>query len=205
MRRSLVLVLATLMALAVLAPAAGSDDRRGREHDKSFTLYATEYSNITITREGEVSENEEEFAPDLGDRFVVLETVYDDAERTDEVGRNHIECTITHVAGEFPEAEPAEGVEPPFFEVEFVCSGVLDLQDRGTLSWSGVTGFSSDDFTEESSEEPFIVLAITGGTGDLVGASGEVTIFDDPTGSEEETLSRYEVSLLHGSHARRGR
>lgn len=214
MRRSLfIMLLASLLALALVAPAAfaksegkedgKSDGRKGGPgHD--LTLYAIEDAFVFVTREGDVFEDEEaeeEFAPDMGDRFIVTETVYNDEERTDEAGQNHIECVVTEAVGEFPETEPEEGDELPFFEVSFVCSGVLELHDQGTLSWSGVTGFSSEDGFEEMSDEPFIELAITGGTDDFIGASGQATIFEEAGESEEEVLSRYEIELLK----RRGR
>jgi hypothetical protein len=200
MRKWLVPLLAALTAMALLAPTAMAT---GDKHDgKTVDLYAIEDTSTLITREGEVfTDDDGDFDPDVGDRFVVTETVYYDADRTAEAGRNHIECTISESVGEFPETEPAEGEDWPYFAVSFMCSGVLDLDQHGTMSWSGLTGFSSDDeFDEDASESLFIMLAITGGTGSLVGASGEVAYYEQYTESDD-VLSRYEVRLLHGKHA----
>jgi hypothetical protein len=201
MRTWLVPLLAAMTALALLAPTAMAEN--DKKDGKTVDLYAIEDTSTLITREGEVysGDDEPDFDPDVGDRFVVLESVYYDAERTDEAGRNHIECTISESVGEFPEMEPAEGEPWPSFAVSFVCSGVLDLHEHGTMSWSGVTGFTSEDeFEEGQPESPFIVLAVTGGTGGLIGASGEVVVYEEDTGSDD-ILSRYEVHLLHGKHA----
>lgn len=208
MRRSLfITVLATLLAIALLAPAAtAKSDGKKHGHSEKFTLYAVEDEGfVTITREGDVltDEEEESSTPDPGDRFVGTETVYSDEDRTDEVGRNHIECTVTESFGEFPTEEPAQGEEIGRFGVSFVCAGVLDLYDQGTLSWSGVTGFSSEDFVEEPDENvPFIDLAINGGTDELIGSSGQATIFEEAGNDEEEVLSRYEVELLKSKRGR---
>lgn len=205
MRRWLVPLMAALVALALLNPAAlagaENDDEPASPNsgDEQLTLYAVEDAMfVTITREGEVFEDDEDFTPDVGDRFIGTETLYSDEGRTDEVGRNHIGCQVTEAFGVFPEDEFAEGEELDTFGVSFVCSGVLDLHDRGTLSWSGVTGFSSEDFMEEPSEDvPFITVAITGGTDGMIGSSGEATIFEEVGEAEDEILSRYEITLLH--------
>lgn len=193
MRKSFALLVAALLALAVLATGAAAHDDGGKQaRGTSLTLHAVEDDFVAISREGGVLP-EDEFAPQVGDRLVLTETVFADEARTEQVGRNHIECTFTEAEGEIPEEPPAGG-DPPAFAVSFVCAGVLDLFGQGTLSWSGVTGFSSQD--EPGPDEPFIVLAVTGGTSDLIGASGEVQVFEVAGAAEDEVLSRYEVTLL---------
>jgi hypothetical protein len=210
MRKSIVALLATLLTLGLLAPAATAgddDDKRGKKKGggaTELTLYATEDAATLITREGEVLEGEEESPPNVGDRFVATETVYADEDRTEEVGRNHIDCTVTEASGGFPE-EPEAEEEPPSFTLSLLCSGVLTLADQGDLSWSGVTTF-----TEESEGDLIITVAITGGTGDLLGSSGEVAIFDESGDDEEagegdDVLSRYEVTLLDAKRGKKGR
>jgi hypothetical protein len=213
LRKTFVSLVITLMALAmVAAPAIAHSKADSKAPPKAvptapdlgvteLTLYTIEDVSTTITREGDVLTDDaaEEMAPEVGDRFIATDTVYADAERTDEVGRNHIQCVVSEVAGELPETEPTEGEELPYFRLSILCSGVLDLFGQGTLSWSGVTTFTSEDFEELTEEEmldkPFIVVAITGGTFDFVGASGEVAIFEEESPVEDETWNRYEVAL----------
>lgn len=199
MRRLAVPLLAALLVLGLVAPAAVAGHRDGKKpprHVQELTLYASEDASTFITREGQVIVDEEFFAPNVGDRIVVTETVYDDADRTNDVGRNHLECTITEVVGELPEEEPAEGEEIPFFRVSFVCTGVLDMFGQGTLSWTGLAAFSSEDIDVEPGTQPFATVAITGGTEAFLGAAGQVAIFDELSEDEDEVLSRYEVTLL---------
>jgi hypothetical protein len=200
-----VALLATLLTLGLLAPAATAghdDDEKGKKKGggaTELTLYANEDAATFITREGEVFEGDaeeddgEEFAPNVGDRFVATETVYADDDRTEAVGRNHIHCTISESSGE-PEPE-----EEPAFAVSFLCTGVLALDDHGDLSWSGVTTF-----TDEDDDDLIITVAITGGTGDLLGSSGEVAIFDESS-EDDDSLSRYEVTLLDAKRGKKGR
>jgi hypothetical protein len=217
LRKTFASLVIMLMAMAMLAAPAIAHSKADSKADHKappkgvptapdlgvteLTLYAIEDVSTTITREGDVLTGDaaEEMAPEVGDRFIVTDTVYADAERTDEVGRNHIQCVVSEVDGELPETEPAEGEKLPYFRVSILCSGVLDLFGQGTLSWSGVTTFTSEDFEELTEEErltePFIVVAITGGTFDFVGASGEVAIFDEESPVEGEIWSRYEVTL----------
>jgi hypothetical protein len=204
MRKSIVALLAALLTLAVLTPAAAGpdDDEKGKRGGggTDLTLYASEDVSTAITREGEVVEGDaEEFAPDVGDRFIVTDTVYADEDRSEEVGRNHITCTVTEAAGEFPEGEPDPEQELSPFTLSLMCSGVLALTGQGELSWSGVTTFTEAE-AEADEGGPFITVAITGGTDDLLGSSGEVDIFTDE--GEDDTLSRYEVTLLD---AKRGK
>lgn len=138
----------------------------------------------------------DEVPPEVGDRFLLTDIIYEDAKRRDEIGRNYISCEVAEVEGEFPTEEPEDLADLPFFSVAVACSGVLDLEDQGQLTWAGLTSFSSEDLSEEDLDEPFIVVALTGGTQDLIGASGQVEIFDEEAPSEEDIWTRYEVTLL---------
>jgi hypothetical protein len=210
MRRTLAALITTLMALAIVAtPAAAHTDAAPVAPDldvTELTLYAIEDASTAITAEGKVLTDEEveERPPSVGDRFIATENVYSDEERTDLIGRNHITCDVTEAEGEFPaEEDIVPGEELPFFRFSLLCSGALDLFGQGVLTWSGLTTFSSEDIEEliELGEdalldEPFIVVAITGGTFDFIGASGEVAIFEEESPVEDEFWTRYEVTLL---------
>lgn len=187
----------TLMSLGIGGAEATSkqgqeDNSEGAEH---LTFYSEEVSSVTVTRTGEVFEGEEqeEFQPAAGDRFIIVEKLYSDEARDDEVGRNDIACTVTESSGEFPEGEPAPGDEFDFL-LRFVCEGVIYLDDDGTLTWQGAAEFSDETF--EAEDEPFITVAITGGTEKFVRAGGQVEISDVSADEEDAAvLSRYDVEL----------
>jgi hypothetical protein len=177
MRRALALA-STIALVALTGGSAAADSAdNGTSSGKVLTLYATEATSVNLSAQGEEVGDEE--LPTAGARFVGVDTLYSDEDREDEVGRNDFVCTITEVSD-----EPT---------VDVVCSGVVRLDDSGSLAWSGATTFSEE---EMSSDEPFIIVAITGGTEDFTGADGQVKIFDDGS-TDDETLSRYEVDLSH--------
>lgn len=156
--------------------------KRDKHHVQELTLYATETSFTFVTVAGEVFTDEEpEIAPGPGDRFLAVDTLFADAERTEEVGRNLIECTLITAAGETEEE----------FTADVLCHGVVSLTDQGDLAWQGQFRIP-----ESFLSEPFITVAITGGTGAFTRAGGSVAIFDESPEDDSETLSRYEVSLL---------
>lgn len=182
MRRA-ALALGSAIALVALTAGSAAADTNGGDNGKdsgdTLTLYATESTSVALSPEGEELGDDE--VPTAGARIVVVDTLYSDEDREDEVGRNDVACTFTEVADDEKSAN-------------LLCEGVVTLDDEGTLAWSGAASF---DFAEEPSEdEPFIVVAITGGTEDFVDAGGQVEIFDDGS-TDEENLSRYEVDLSH--------
>jgi len=202
MRNPQVRALTAFTALALVATPAAT--LAHGDDDKVKILYAAESAVTYITREGEVLDEAEAETdnPEVGDRFLATDTVYKDADRTHEIGRNYIQCTFIDIVGEIPMEFPEEVADIPEFAVALMCSGVLELDEHGTMSWSGLTDFTSDDAiaelegTLDPAAEPFIVVAINGGTFEFVGASGEVAIFDEEAPSDDETWTRYEVALL---------
>lgn len=180
MRRAL--AVGSAVALVVLSGGSAAADNHDKGGDGGsggeLTLYATESSVTLLTPQGE--EAGEEDLPEAGARFIVVDTLYSDEDRKDEVGRNDLVCTVTEVTDET--------------SIDVLCSGVVRLDDKGSLAWQGAVTFEATE--EESDDEPFIVVAITGGTEDFAEAKGQVEIFDDGS-TEEESLSRYEVELSH--------
>jgi hypothetical protein len=203
-------VMTSAALLVAAAPAAAHTPDPDPDTTVTFTLYGVGGEETLITAEGDVFVDEEglEVEPSVGDRFVTTDELYEDAERTELVGRNHIDCTITEVVGELPTDEQFENIEDldldelEYFRLSFTCSGVVEVFGQGTLTWGGVVSFSLDDlieeieFGEELPEAPFITVAITGGTDELIGATGQAELFDEEAPTEDEIWTRYEVTLL---------
>lgn len=211
LRRTGAIIIALLLVglLGVPAHANVDDEHSKRDDEQTLTFFAKEAAFTFITAEGEVftdeeadvatdGEEEEGFAPQPGDRFVGVDTVFADEALTEEVGRNDFECSVTDAHGDFPEddngdvskessGESEDGEEPDFF-ASLNCSGVVTLDEQGSLAWQGATTFPP---AEE--EGPFITVAITGGTGEFLGASGEAAISE----VDDEGRTRYDVTLLH--------
>lgn len=188
MRRYITLLCFVILALGLAVPAHAhevSRDDRDDDDSDSFTLWATETYFALVSPDGTVTEDfeEEEFDPQVGTRFFSIDTLYSDADRTDEVGTNRIECVVTRAGGE---------TEEDFF-ADLLCNGVVRLDDRGDISWQTAVSFTAE---TADTDDPFVVIALTGGTDEFIGASGQVDVFDESDDDVEETLSRYEITLL---------
>ncbi len=117
---------------------------------------------------------EEESLPPVGSRLFISEALYsthDGSTRGAEVGRTHIECTAQVV------------------ETTFVCDAVVVFGTGSQLTATVALDFSTE------SEPASFDIAVTGGTGDYFGATGELTL-TDLSSSEEETVSLYEADLV---------
>jgi hypothetical protein len=99
--------------------------------------------------------------PSLGDRQILTEDVYRDGKR---VGTSDIECTIVRV-------------EAPKFAVQ--CFNTTSLPG-GQITSQGVV-------TSDQIEQVPFVQAVTGGTGDYKGVSGELTV--DEAGDKPAELT----------------
>lgn len=186
--RRLLTTSATLLLLIGLvgggvATAGERDHKRDKPRAKELTLHSRETSSMFVTASGEVFEGpgEPEVAPGPGDRFLVVDTLFRDPERTEEVGRNLIECTFITALGETEEE----------FTADVLCHGVVTLDDQGDLAWQAQ--FRAP---EAFLEDPFVTVAITGGTGAFERAGGSAQIFDESPEDQSESLARYEVRLL---------
>jgi len=129
----------------------------------------------TFTDEAEMGGEEEEFAPPVGTRVFISEALYetdDGTTRGDAAGRTHIECTAQVV--------PAV----------LVCDAVFVLDDGSQLYGTALVDFSKE--TEQLSFD----VAVTGGTDDFDGATGEVSLLDISNEVDgDETVTRYETHL----------
>lgn len=183
MRRIIVTLSALLLLIGLLGGGVASADKKHkhRKHDgKQLTLYADETSSTDVPSRGE------EEPPQVGDRFLIVDTLYRDRRLRREVGQNLIDCTFVSVSGETEED----------FAASLLCHGVLTLDGKGDISWQGQTSFSAE---EPEADAPFITVALTGGTGRFTNAGGEAEIFE--TGEESQT--RYEIDLLKFKTSRR--
>ena len=107
-------------------------------------------------------ENQSEFldlgapGPSLGDQLVFSEIL---RQRGREVGDSGVTCTVTEAV-------------PPYDVLVFHCVGTLSLRGHGQITLQGLIEVQGED-----DPGPFKV-AITGGTGDFVGAAGEAIVRD---------------------------
>ena len=70
-----------------------------------------------------------------------------------------------------------------------MCDAVVVFETGSQLTASVALDFSTE------SEATSFAVAVTGGTGDYFGATGELTL-TDISSSEEETVSLYEADLV---------
>jgi hypothetical protein len=181
MRRIAVLS-ALVLTGGLLGPSTALADQDS--HDNRWI--AVEDAFAIVLPDGETftgdEEPEEDLVPPVGSRLFISEVLYeatDDNERGDEVGRSHIECTAQ--------------IAP----VNFSCDAAFVFDDGSQLH--GTVVF---DFGMEETAEPFqLDVAVTGGTGEFFGATGEIALLDitDPDDPEAETTTLYEadVTLAH--------
>lgn len=191
MRRPLTVLAGLALLLGLLVPpgvaaAKGDDKSHDRENERwgsSITLYSVETSTVNISPSGDVDPPEDDpdsFGP--GARFLAVDLLYRDEDRTRRVGRNDISCVFTEVTGN-EETGTAT----------LLCHGVVRLDGEGSLTWQGSVTFASTDVPDEG--DPFGIVGITGGTGVFRAAAGQIVLFDESV-TETQTLNRYELDLL---------
>jgi hypothetical protein len=118
-------------------------------------------------------------APPVGTRLFISEALYataDGSTRGDAVGRSHIECSAQVV------------------EFSFLCNAALVFDSGSQLIVSVHL-----DFSDPSTEGAPFDIAVTGGTNDFFGATGQVTATDLST-SPDETVTRYDADLVLPQH-----
>lgn len=182
MRRIAVLSACVLVG-GLLGPssALATETQGSRDHDDRWIAVEDEFALVlpdgeTFT-EDEPPMEEGEALP-VGTRVFISEALYateDGTTRGDEVGRTHIECTAQVV--------PAS----------FLC-GAAFVFDEG----SQLHGVVLLDFTTQSEDEPLnLDIAVTGGTGNYSGATGEVSLLDITPADDPEaaTETLYEADL----------
>jgi hypothetical protein len=169
------LVLAGGLVGPSTAFAAEDDENRWLAEEDNFAIVLPD--GETFTDDEEPSMEEEEIPP-VGSRVYISEVLYeteDGTTRGDEVGRTHIECSAQVVS------------------VNFLCDIAFVF-----ASGSQLHGTVLVDFAMEEEAEPFqLDIAVTGGTGDFFGATGDVSLTDitDPDEPDAPTETLYEADL----------
>jgi hypothetical protein len=182
MRRIAVLSACVLVG-GLLGPSTALAAQEGSDHDERWIAVEDQFAIVlpngeTFTEDEEPMTGEEE-APPIGTRLFLSEVLYetqDGSTRGDEVGRTHVECTFQAV------------VLNALCDIAFVL-------DTG----SQLHGTAAVDFSMEGTTEPLqLDIAVTGGTNDYFGATGEVSLLDiTPAGDENaETVTLYETNLV---------
>jgi hypothetical protein len=184
MRRSVVLS-ALVLTGGLLGPSTALATEEGDAPDRWLAVedhFAIVLPNgDTFTDDEEPAEEEE--VPPVGTQLFISEVLYEAEEGNelgDEIGRSHIECVAQ--------------VVPVVFRCE-----VAFVFDSG----SQLHGAVAFDFGMEETEEAFqLDIAVTGGTGDFFGATGEVSLLDitDPDDPEADTTTLYEADVKLAHH-----
>jgi hypothetical protein len=179
MRRTAVLSGLVLVG-GVLGPStafAGEDGNSG--HNQNRWIAVEDHFTVVLpdgqTFTGDAGPLDPNSPPAVGTRLFISEALHATDDGTtpgDVVGRSHIECTAQVV------------------EINFLCDAAL-VFDRG----SQLTVSVDLDFSDPSSQgEPFDI-AVTGGTNDFFGATGQIHATDVST-SANETVTLYEADLV---------
>ena len=179
MRRAAVLSAGVLVG-ALLIPSSAL----ATEGDESERWIAVEEHVIVVLPDGQTfdgteppMDGPEEVAPPVGTRLFISEALYateDGATRGDAAGRSHIECTFQAL----PEA--------------VLCQVAFVLDNGSQLHGSVLVDFSAQSPTEALSFD----VAVTGGTDDFDGATGEVSLLDISEQTVgDETVTLYEVNV----------
>lgn len=172
-RFTLTAVLVVSIGLVGTLTATADDD------GGDMTLWAREARWTDLAADGTDITDEEERVPAVGDTYRLFEKLYADRRLNRRVGTNDVLCTVNDATGSFDDR----------FAARLLCEGVVRLRGRGDLSWQGLVVF--DTGIAFDPEAPFATLAITGGTGGLVGARGQAHVFE----TARDRVARYEVEL----------
>ena len=177
--------IAALSALVLAGGLLGPSTALAAEDDHKERWLAVEDHFAVVLPDGETFTDDgpmedEEAAPPIGSRLFLSEALYETADGTtrgDQVGRSHIECTAQ--------------VAP----VHFMCDVTFVFESGSQLHGTVVVDFGTDE-----TSGPFqLDIAVTGGTDDFFGATGEVSLLDitaDP-GAATTTLYEADVRLAH--------
>jgi len=181
MRR--ITVLSTFVLAPVLlgsSPALATEEEHHGDDTARWIAVQDHFAVVlpdgqTFTQDDEPTEDE---LPPVGSRLFLSEALHetdDGTTRGDAVGRTHIECTAQIVAANF------------LCDIAFVFDTGSQLHGTARVDL-GATG-----------TEPFrLDIAVTGGTGDYFGATGDVSLTDvtDPGDPAAEVVTLYEADLV---------
>jgi hypothetical protein len=168
----------------VLGPStAFAGDDAQHDHGQTRWIGVEDHFAVVLpdgqTFTGDAGPMDENDPPPVGTRLFISEALYttpDGSTRGDAVGRNHIECTAQVV------------------DFSFLCDAAL-VFDSGSQLIASV----HLDFSDPSLENAPFDIAVTGGTNDFFGATGQVTATDIST-SDAESVTLYEADLVLAHH-----
>ena len=183
MRRTAVLPALVLVG-GLLGPSTALASEEGGDHHNRWIAVEQDFAIVlpngeTFTGDEEPMMGEEE-EPPIGTRLFIGEVLYDTTDgktRGAEVGRTLIECTFQATA------------------LNVLCD-IAFVFDAG----SQLHGTVAVDFGMESETEALqFDIAVTGGTDDFFGATGEVSL-TDISATEDETVTLYEADVVLAHH-----
>jgi hypothetical protein len=179
MRR--IAVLSGLVLVGGLLGPSAAYAAQGDQHDNGRDRWIAVQDHITVvlpdgqTFTGNSGPMDPNQPPPVGTRLFLSEALYatdDGSTRGNGVGRTHVECTAQVIA------------------TTFMCDAALVFNGGSELLASAHLDFGSP----SPQGTPF-VIAVTGGTKDFFGATGEMTVTDKST-SPSESVSLYEADLV---------
>ena len=149
----------------------GSDQNRWIAVEDNFAVVLPDGETFTGDP-GPLNPND---PPAVGTRLFISEALYataDGSKRGAAVGRSHIECSAQAVA------------------FNFLCEAALVFDSGSQLTVS-----VDLDFSDPSAQGAPFDIAVTGGTDDFFGATGQVTA-TDISASAAESVTRYDADLV---------
>jgi hypothetical protein len=185
MMRRIAVLSALVLAGGLLGPStalATQDDGRGDPTDRwigvedEFVVVLPD--GETLTGDETPMEGEDEIPP-VGTQLFVSQALYETEDGTrleDQLGRTHIQCTAQVVP------------------VNFLCDIAFVFDSGSQLHGTAVVDFSSTSPTPGPLQ---FDLAVTGGTADFFGATGEISVLDtsDPDDPDAATTTLFEADI----------
>jgi hypothetical protein len=181
MRRRRIAVLSGLVLLGgVLGPStAFAGDNGDSGHNPNRWIAVEDHFTVVLpdgqTFPGDAGPLDPNNPPPVGTRLFISEALHateDGTTQGDEVGRSHIECTAQVVG------------------INFLCDAALVFDNGSQLTVSVDLDFSDPN----AQGQPFDI-AVTGGTNDFFGATGQIHATDVST-SPNQTVTLYEADLV---------
>ena len=167
----------------VLGPSTAFADDADHGSGKDRWIAVEDHFKVVLpdgqTFSGDAGPMNPNDAPAVGTRLFISEALYataDGSTKGDAVGRSHIECTAQAV------------------DFSFLCDAALVFDSGSQLIVSVHV-----DFSDQSAESAPFDIAVTGGTDDFFGATGQITA-TDLSSSPNETVTRYDADLVLPHH-----
>jgi hypothetical protein len=174
--RRIALLSGLVLVGGLLGPStalASQDDNHG--HQQVRWIAVQDKFTAVLPDGTTLTEDPGQGVPPIGTRVFLSEKLFatdDGKTKGDEIGRDHIECTVQVV------------------QTIFFCDVAFVLDEGSQLLASAALDFGSQ------SESTQFVIAVTGGTNDFFGAGGEVSATDISTSPDQPTVTLYKVNVV---------